>query len=436
MQSHENERAALKSGLAKVSCRILPIGMVAYLLACIDRGNVSFASLQMNEDLKFSDATYGLAAGVFFVAYAVFEVPSSLLTARLGPRTWLSRMMMLWGFITVTTMFVRTPAQFYLARFLLGMAEAGFFPGLIFYLSGWFPKARRGRAIGLVYLAAPLAVVVTGAVSGRLLQLSGLGGLRGWQWLFLIEGLPAIVLGLVAIKVLPATPANAHWLTDDEQAAIVAAIGSETARIETPARDTIVATIIHPITLLLGAIGLLLNAATGGFGLSAPAVLIARTGYDAVHAGYVISVGGVLSAVVLLAVGWRGDRTGNRLSYALVGAVVIATALIALASGSTSLVAIVACLALAASAYPVGFLIASSWADFLHPRQLAVGAAAINTMWQIGAFVGPLCWGLAKQATGTYRLGLAAGGVLAMLMAGLILFLLAAVCAHHRRSAS
>jgi len=183
-----------RATLAKVTRRLLPFLFLLYIVCFLDRVNVGFAALQMNQDLGFSPAVYGFGAGVFFLGYVLFEVPSNLILARMGARVWIARIMITWGLLAAAMMFVRGPLSFYGLRFLLGVAEAGFFPGIIYYLSSWFPAAERARAIARFMIAIPLSSVVGGPVSGALLGLNGRLGLAGWQWLFLLEGLPAVVL--------------------------------------------------------------------------------------------------------------------------------------------------------------------------------------------------------------------------------------------------
>ena len=216
----------------KVFWRILPVNLVAYLFAYMDRVNISFAALTMNADLKFSATVYGLGAGVFFLGYALFEVPSNLMLVRFGARTWIARIMITWGLLSAAMMFVRTPAAFYTMRFLLGAAEAGFFPGVIYYFSGWFPMAWRGRAVSRFYVASPLASVVMGAISGPLLGLSGVAHLRGWQWLFLGQGLPAVLAGLMVWRLLPDSPRAAAWLSAPQKAWLEGRLARDAAAME------------------------------------------------------------------------------------------------------------------------------------------------------------------------------------------------------------
>ena len=190
---------------------------VGYGMAYMDRVNVSFASLQMNRDLGFSATAYGVGAGLFFVGYALCEVPSNLLLLRFGARRWLARIMFTWGLLAAAMLFVRTPVEFNVLRFLLGMAEAGFFPGIIYYLTLWFPAKTRARAVSRFYIALPLSSTVMGSLAGWLLGLGGKLGLAGWQWLFLLEGLPSVLFSVVMWRVLPDTPSQAAWLTADEK---------------------------------------------------------------------------------------------------------------------------------------------------------------------------------------------------------------------------
>ena len=209
--------AVAHSALAKTSWRILPLLGLAYLFCYLDRLNVSFAATQMNIDLKFSATVYGFGSGFFFLPYALLEIPSGMVMPRVGARRWFVRIMITWGAISAGMMFVRSPLQFYVMRLLLGAAEAGFWPTCIYYLSSWYPAAHRGRAISRFYCFGGVTGIVGGTVSAWLLGLDGLGTLRGWQWLFLLEGLPAVAIGCAMYWLLPDAPASATWLTDGER---------------------------------------------------------------------------------------------------------------------------------------------------------------------------------------------------------------------------
>src|SRR5436853_1524604 len=206
--------------LARVRRRLIPFLFLLYIVAYLDRINVGFAALQMNASLGFSSTTYGLGAGIFFLSYTLLEIPSNVMLARIGARLWIARIMISWGVVSASMMFVRSVPAFYALRFLLGAAEAGFFPGIIFYLTLWFPRRERARTVAAFMTAVFFAGVVGGPLSGALLSMHGVGSLAGWQWLFLVEGLPAIVLGVVVLRVLDERPAGAAWLTAEERAVI------------------------------------------------------------------------------------------------------------------------------------------------------------------------------------------------------------------------
>jgi len=425
-----------RSAMTKAMWRILPLILLAYVVAYIDRVNVSFASLQMNDDLKFSATIYGLGGGLFFLGYALFEVPSSLMLARFSAPQWIARIMITWGLLSAAMMFVRTPMHFYVMRFLLGVAEAGFFPSVIFYFAGWFPMTCRGRAVSRIYIASSLASVVMGAISGGLLGLDGMAGLRGWQWLFIAQGLPAVLLGLILLRFLPAAPATAAWLTEREKEWIHRELARDAALIGAPVRHNLLAAFANPRVLLLGTIGLLGNGAGNGLLLSAPAVLVAGTGLDPLRVGSLVSLGGALGIVCIIIAGWNSDRTGDRLRDAFALAVVLASALLLLGVASTPALVVVGYLLFAATYFTGGALLVSSWADVLHVRQVAVGSAAINTLWQIGAFLSPYAWGVTKDATGDFRAGLIGASVLAVIQALVTLYLRSRVLSERRARAA
>src|SRR5215203_2323984 len=209
-----NDAAVGRATLAKVTLRLIPFMFLLYIIAFLDRVNVEFAALQMNEDLGFSDVVYGFGAGIFFIGYFIFEVPSNLIIERVGARVWIARIMISWGIVSAAMFLVSGPISFYFLRFLLGIAEAGFFPGMILYLTYWFPARERAEAVALFMTAIPIAGVVGSPLSGLLLTLDGLGGLAGWQVMFLAEGIPAVLLGFVLLY-LPNGPNDASWLNPE-----------------------------------------------------------------------------------------------------------------------------------------------------------------------------------------------------------------------------
>lgn len=421
--------------MSKAMWRILPLALLSYMIAYIDRVNVSFASLQMNDDLKFSATIYGLGGGLFFLGYALFEVPSSLMLQRFSAPQWIARIMISWGLLSAGMMFVRTPLQFYVLRFTLGVAEAGFFPCLIFYFSNWFPMAWRGRAVSRIYIASSLASIVMGAISGPLLALDGAAGLRGWQWLFLVQGLPAVILGLVLLRFLPVSPAQVSWLDDKEKAWIQSQLARDAALIGPPARHNILAYLANSKVLLLGIIGFCLNGAGNALALSAPAILAAGAGLETRQIGLVVSAGGVLGVICVLFAGWYSDRSGDRLRDASAYTAMFAIGLLLIGLGLTPALVITGYLLFGASWFTAGVLAVSSWADLLPPAQVAVGSAAINTLWQTGSFLSPYAFGIAKDATGTYQAGLIVASVVASFQVLLLLYLRSRVLAERRQRA-
>ena len=213
--------------LRKVTWRLIPFLFVLYVIAWLDRVNVGFAGLQMNADLGFSSTVFGLGSGIFFLGYCLFEIPSNIILERVGARLWIARIMVTWGLISAGLMLVRTPPLFYVLRFLLGVAEAGFFPGVIYYLSLWYPAAQRARAIAAFMTAVPVTGLIGGPLSGALLGLDGIYGLKGWQWLFLLEGLPAVVLGSSVLFYLTDRPETARWLNPGEREWLVEKLAAE-----------------------------------------------------------------------------------------------------------------------------------------------------------------------------------------------------------------
>ena len=395
-----------RSAMRKALWRILPLIALAYLCAYTDRVNVSFAAAHMNADLGFSATIYGLGGGLFFLGYALFEVPSNILCVRYGPRMWLARIMVTWGLLSAAMMFVATPLEFYTLRFLLGVAEAGFYPGVIYYLSHWFPPCHRGRAVSRFYVAGPLTSVVLGAVSGFLLDLDGNAGLRGWQWLFVAQGLPSVLIGLVLLRYLPDSPGKVGWLTSAEKSWIAGELEREQARIGAPVHHGVLMALRNPRVLQLGLFGMLLIGAVTTLILSAPLVLAAATGFPPKAVGAIVSLGGVLGAIVIIAAGNYADPRGARFPHAFNYSLVLTIAFLTLALSRSPIVTIGAYLLFATACFTIPMLTSSGWTDVLSARELAVGAAGMNTLSQIGAFVTPFAWGALRDATGDYQAGL------------------------------
>ena len=403
-----SESEIARGAMRKVSWRILPLLGVGYLVAYMDRINVSFAALQMNADLGFSATVYGLGGGLFFLSYALFEVPSNIFLAKFGARRWIARIMMTWGLVAAGMMFVRTPLQFYAMRFLLGIAEAGFFPGVIFYLSQWYPRRYRGRAISRYYVWSSISGFVTGAIAGWVLSLGGAHGLEGWQYLFLITGLPALLVGVLIWSFLPESPASVSWLGDEERAWIEHELAHEAKNIGHPAVHNTLAALAHPVVLRLGLFGVLTIGASNTLTLWVPQLLKQETGLSLVLVGWITSLGNLLGAIAILICGAWSDHRGERFSILLIATATIGAAYLVMSLGvkHSATVVVVAYLVWAFASMLMASSSVMLWPDLLHPRLLAVGAAAINTMCQIGAFAMPPAWGAARDVTGSFRIGL------------------------------
>ena len=407
-----------RSTVAAMSWRILPLFGIGYLFALMDRTNVSFAALQMNQELGFSATVYGLGAGMFYLAYALFEVPSNLLLARVGARRWLARIMVTWGIIAAGMMFVATPFQFYVMRFLLGMAEAGFFPGIVFYLAQWFPSAERGRAISRFYFFGPLSAMVMGGLSAWLLGLHGAAGLHGWQWLFLVQGLPAALVGVAFLLWLPDSPRSVDWLTSAQCEWIERELAADAARIGTPQPHNVLAALRHPMVLQFGLLGMLTIGATVAYTLAAP-LLLKESGFATGSIGALTSFGGLLGAIGMLVTGWVSDRRGERFTTMIIGSAVMGLAFAVMALVPSPMVIMVGTVAFGASWGVVTLSQVSAWPEILHGPMLGVGCAAINTLSQVGAFVMPLAWGRSRDLTGGASLGLL--GLTAVMTLALVL---------------
>ena len=404
--------------LAKARRRLIPFLFLLYIVAYLDRINVGFAALQMNQALGFSATTYGFGAGIFFLSYVLFEIPSNVILARVGARLWIARIMITWGLVSSSMMFVRSASGFYTLRFLLGLAEAGFFPGIIFYLTRWFPARERARTIAAFMTAMLIAGVIGGPISGALLSLHGAGGLAGWQWLFLLEGLPAVVLGLVVLRFLTERPEDATWLTEVERATLVACLQKEE---HAQHRKTTWDALGNPRTWLLGVVYFTIPVTLYGIGFWLPQMLKTASGASDFTVGLLSAIPYAAGAVAMVIVGRHSDRTGERRWHVVVPAIVSAAAL-ALSTAGTGVAWSIVTLSLAMCG--LASMFGPFWA--LTTSTIGgVGAAAsialVNSVGNTGGFVGPYLLGALNDATHSFAAGLIA--IAAMLAAGGVLVL-------------
>jgi len=417
----------------KVAWRLLPLIALGYGIAFIDRVNISFAALQMNRDLHFSATIYGFGAGLFFVSYAALEVPSNLALVRFGARRWLARIMFTWGVIAAGMMFVRTPMHFYVMRFLLGAAEAGFFPGVIYYLNQWFPAHHRGRAISRFYIAAPLSGVVMGAVAGSLLGLQGRLGLAGWQWLFLVEGLPAVAMSLIFLFALPDRPEAVSWLTPGEKQWLEARLAVDRALATSPRAHNLFKALLDPRVLGFTAVNFLYLGSYYAFSLSAPEVLRVATGFSIRGVGLLTAAGGLTGAAGMIFIGWHADLRRERYLHLAVPLLLVAACFGILAFAQGAVVVSATYLAFMAAYFAISGAFWTAPGEIIDPRALAVSVAAINGVGQVGSFLAPFAWGVIRDATGDFHLGLTLLIVPYAVAAGIVLILRRD---HRRRLAS
>lgn len=379
--------------------RLIPLLFVGYLVAYLNRVNVGFAKLQMMSDLRLSDAMYGFGAGVFFVGYAAFEVPSNLLLHRIGARRWLARIMVTWGVISGLTLFARTPGEFYALRFALGLAEAGFFPGIIYYLTQWFPSGRRAHMIAVFMTAVAASGVIGGPLSGWIMQRwAGVRGLAGWQWLFLLEAVPSVIMGVVFFVALPDAPASARWLEPAERDAVERALAEEErGKRPVPLR----AVFSHPVVWALCLVYFAINAGVYTVGFWMPQILKDSGLASVLDVGWMSAVPYAAGAVAMVLVGRYSDASGKRRAPCLLCllAAAIGFVLIALSGGRTSLA--VAGLVMAECG-----LLASTPLFWTFPAAMlggvaaAAGIAFINALGTFAGFVAPYAIGLLNDATG------------------------------------
>lgn len=407
--------------IRKISIRLLPLLFLLYIVNYLDRVNVSFAGLQMKPALNFSDSVFGFGAGIFFVGYFVFQVPSNLLLQRIGARRWLAVLLILWGVISSCTMFVRTPAGFYFFRFLLGLAEGGFFPGIILYLTYWFPPSVRARTVSRFMIGMPLAGFFGAPLSGAILSLNGAHGLAGWQWLFLLEGAPAIVLGFILPFVLADRPEHAAWLSNDDRSALSALLEGEGNRSVQPAQISILPIILRAETWLLCGAYFALICGSLGTGIWLPLVIKNFSGLGNFQVSVLTAIPYLVAAIVMFFVGVLSDKT-RRPHASFATSLLAAAAALALSTQTHQVFPSIALLSMAFAGIYSAF--GPFWA--MPGRSLSGPAAAaaiafINSVGNLGGFFGPYVSGLAKQSTGTYTAGtliiagiLFAGGLLAI----------------------
>ena len=395
--------------LLQVRRRLVPFAFLCYVAAYIDRVNIGFAATELQRDLGLTAGQYGFGAGLFFLGYCLFEIPSNLLLEKVGARRWIARIMIGWGLVSTATMFVADVWSFMAARALLGIAEAGFFPGMIVYLTYWIPAADRARAGALFMMAAPVAVIIGAPLSEALLNLDGALGLKGWQWLFLVEGLPSVVLGFLSLRVLTDRPETAEWLQENDRRWLAGVMSTERATREAVGLTSIRRSFSSGRVWLLCTVFFLNSVVNYGMFLWLPRLLRDVTRADGFTLSAITAVPFVAALVAMVVIGRHSDRTGERRLHVAACAAITAVGLL---------------VAVASQSYPwilvLGFTIAQMalrslapvfWAmppQLLGGRSAAAAIALINAIGGLGGFVGPTIIGVLLDATGGYTGGLLA----------------------------
>jgi MFS transporter, ACS family, tartrate transporter len=408
--------------LRKATWRLIPFLFLLYVVAYLDRVNVGFAALQMNDALGFNAAVYGFGAGIFFVGYFLFEIPSNLILQRVGARYWIARIMVSWGIVAVAMALVRDERTFYFLRFLLGVAEAGFFPGIILYLTYWFPTQDRARTVALFMTAVAISGVVGGPVSGLLLSMHGLGGLEGWHWLFLLEGLPAIVLGVIVLFYLPDGPRHARWLSAEEQEWLVARLARDEQARGPAAGHTLREALSSPRIWLLCLLYLCMVVGNYGYGFWLPQIIEGFGQLTDFQIGVLSALPYLVASVGMVFIARHSDRTGERRWHV---ALSLAAAAIGLAASSVLQSPLLVMVALALAALGITGSYGPFWSlptAILSGTGAAGGIALINSVGNLGGFFGPYLVGYVKNATQSFTGGLLVlaaivlvGGALALL---------------------
>ncbi len=414
--------ALRRATLRRVSWRLLPLLFALFIASFLDRTNLGIASLQMNGDLALSAGAYAFGAGVFYFGYALFEVPSNLILARIGARVWISRIAITWGIAAAAMVFTHGTTSFYALRFLLGLAEAGFFPGIVWYLGRWFPERERARAMSWFMIAIPLAGAIGGPVGGALLSLNGRLGLAGWRWLFLVEGAPAVILGVLALYHLTDSPEKAEWLTTEQRDWLVSEMRRERAAGAGAERADTKRALTSGVTWLLALIYLF--ALSGGLGpvFFGPILVRDALGFGDAGTGLVMGAIGVAGAAGMLLNGWHSDRTDERFAHSAFPLVVVAAgfAMMALGGSPAWTIGGLFAVAIAISAFTPTFWCVPS--AMFTGTAAAAAIALINSVGNLGGYLGPTLLGKAKDATGSYAIGMLVLCGLALAAAAMLLW--------------
>jgi D-galactonate transporter len=409
--------------MARVGKRLVPLLIVAYFIAYLDRVNLGFASIDMNNDLHLSATAYAIGAGIFFFTYFIFEVPSNLFLERFGARKWIARIMFTWGIVSGCMAFVGSAGSFYVVRLLLGAAEAGFFPGIIFYLTLWFPAAYRGRMVSAFMVAIPLSTVVGAPISGFFLTLDGMGGLRGWQWLYILEAVPAVILSVFVLFWLTDRPADAAWLAPDERAWLIGRLEDERRHKELTHQYSITEALLKPRVLALAYVYFGCVAALYGLSFFLPLIVKGFGLTNPIEITCISAIPYLVGAIIMVPWGRHSDRTGERVMHNAVPLFLVAAGLAASTAVSGAWLQM---LFISVAGIGIFAMLPVFWTlptAFLSGASAAAGIAIINALGNLSGFVGPYAVGWLKDRTGGFGAGLLTIAALALLAMVVVLVL-------------
>lgn len=389
----------------KVAWRLSPLLLICYVVAYLDRVNVGFAKLQMAADLQLSDAVYGFGAGIFFFGYFIFEIPSNVILHRVGARVWIARIMISWGIISALTMFVTTPAMFYVMRFLLGAAEAGFFPGIILYLTYWFPASRRGRMTTLFMTAIALSGLIGGPISGWIMKnFDGVHNWHGWQWLLLLEGIPSVIVGLVVLMMLDDRIAKAKWLTQDERELLARNIAADNVEKEDPPLGKILSS---PKVWLMSLIYFSFVMGLYGVSFWLPTIIKSMGVSDALQVGLLSAIPYGAAVIGMLVTARSADRTGERRWHiaipAFIGAIGLVLSVVWASNTTLAMVGLTLATMGILTTLPLFWSLPTA---FLAGTGAAAGIAMINSLGNLAGFLSPYLVGWLKQVTASNASGM------------------------------
>jgi len=422
------DSALEQSVIGKVIRHISPILAFCYLAAILDRSNVGYAGLTMNQDLAFSATVFGFGTGIFFIGYFIFEVPSNIVLEKIGARIWIARIMLSWGLVSGATAFIWNDYSFYAMRFLLGAAEAGFIPGAYYYLTLWAPTRHRSKLVALVAVAGSVTGAISGPVSGWILDtFTGTWGLASWQWLFLLEATPSIVMAFVVLAGLRDSPAQAKWLTDAERAWLARTLDAERAGREAMHKLTLGGALRHPRVLILCLVYFGIVIGNGGSGVFLPQIV---KGFSLTNTqvGWVLVIPNLVTAIGVILWSRHSDRTGERYWHVVVPIVIAAAGLVCISVSSYPIVAFLGLIMTILGSWCAIVVFWTFPTMFLSGTAAAGGIALINSTGNLGGFVGPYFVGWIKDATGGF-----AGGLYSLAAVMLLNILLIAVVAQAMR---